>query len=284
MFRRGRKAQLPAGEAERRVVVRVEGVERTFGQGERAVRVLRGVDLSVYAGELIALYGPSGSGKTTLLNLIGALDRPTAGTVEVDGKPINRMRDAGRTRLRRRKIGFIFQSGTLIPTYTARENIDLALRLPGMGYFERRRRVKTALEAVGLSAWANHMPDELSGGQRQRVAIARALALRPPLILADEPTNGLDTRTARRVMALFRGIAQAQQTTFLIVSHDPMIVEFVDAAYDLHEGKLVLRKAAHSTPPHGGNGHAPADALPPHEPAQAAETHEPTESQGVPDA
>jgi putative ABC transport system ATP-binding protein len=223
------------------IAVQTFGVERHFGSGETAVRVLRGVDLTVYAGQLIALYGPSGSGKTTLLNLIGALDYPTAGTIEVNKQEITRMGERQRAKLRRRQIGFIFQNSTLIPTYTALENIDIALRLPGLGYFERRKRAKSALIAVGLSAWATHIPDELSGGQRQRIAIARALALRPSLILADEPTSGLDTATARRIMALFRGIAEAQQTTFIIVSHDPMIAEIVDTAFDLHDGQLVPR-------------------------------------------
>lgn len=223
------------------VSVLVENVERSFGQGDTVVRVLRGIDLCVQAGQIIALYGPSGSGKTTLLNLIGALDKPNSGRIEVAGKEITRMSERARSRLRRREIGFIFQSYTLLPTYTAMENIDLALRLPGMGFFERRRRAKSALTAVGLNAWATHVPDELSGGQRQRVAVARALALQPRLVLADEPTSGLDTATARRILTLFRGIAEAQKTTFLIVSHDPMIVEYVDQAYDLHEGQLVPR-------------------------------------------
>ncbi|GAB4517604.1 MAG: ABC transporter ATP-binding protein [Anaerolineae bacterium] len=221
--------------------VEVEGVERAFGSGDRMVRVLRGLDLTVMPGQLVALYGPSGSGKTTLLNLIGALDRPTAGVIEVNGRNIVKMRDGARTRLRRRKIGFIFQSNTLITTYTAMENIDLALRLPGLGFLERRRRAKSALEAVGLAAWSSHMPEEMSGGQRQRVAIARALATRPELVLADEPTSGLDTKTSRRILSLFRGIAESQKTTFLIVSHDPIVIEYVDAAYDLHDGKLVRR-------------------------------------------
>jgi putative ABC transport system ATP-binding protein len=233
--------------------VKVRGVQRSFGQGESVVRVLRGLDLTAHVGELAALYGPSGSGKTTLLNLIGALDRPDDGTIEIDGRDITAMNDDARARIRRKEIGFIFQTNTLIPTYTALENIDLALRLPGIGYFERRRRARSTLEAVGLSAWANHVPEELSGGQRQRVAIARALALRPRLVLADEPTSGLDTRTSRRVLALFRGIAAAQETTFLIVSHDPLIVEYVDAAYDLQDGKLIPRpveqlpQSAHKT-------------------------------------
>ncbi|MCB9455163.1 MAG: ABC transporter ATP-binding protein [Anaerolineaceae bacterium] len=223
------------------ISVAIRAVERSFGNGDSLLRVLRGVDLEVQAGELVALFGPSGSGKTTLLNLIGALDRPNAGTIHVNGQDILNMSDRRREKYRRRQIGFIFQNATLLPTYTAAENIDLALRLPGLGYFERRRRTRAALEAVGLSAWSGHVPDELSGGQRQRVAIARALALRPGIILADEPTNGLDTRTARRTMALFRGIAEHQGTTFLIVSHDPMVVEYVNHAYDLADGQLTRR-------------------------------------------
>lgn len=227
--------------------IRVSELERSFGSGDRLVRVLRGLELTVEPGQLVALYGPSGSGKTTLLNLIGALDRPNRGLVEIDGKNIVKWRDGRRAKLRRRHIGFIFQTYTLLPTYTALENIDLALRLPGLHFFERRKRAKAALEAVGLSAWSHHVPDELSGGQRQRVAIARALATRPKLILADEPTSGLDTRTGRHILTLFRGIAEAQQTTFLIVSHDPMVTEFVDAAYDLQDGKLLRRNLAQET-------------------------------------
>jgi ABC-type lipoprotein export system ATPase subunit len=151
------------------------------------------------------------------------------------------MSEQERARFRRKEIGFVFQNSTLIPTYTAYENIDLVLRLPGLGYLERRKRTKQALKTMGLSAWANHVPDELSGGQQQRIAIARALALQPNMVLADEPTSGVDTRTARGVMALFRTIAHTQGTTFLIVSHDPMIVEYVDNAYDLQDGQLSPR-------------------------------------------
>lgn len=230
-------------------VVEVTNVERGFGQGERRVQVLRGVNLTVNAGELIALYGPSGSGKTTLLNLIGALDTPDSGEISITGTSLNRLRERGRSRLRRNKIGFIFQSYTLIPTYTALENIDLALRLPGIGFFERRKRANAALAAVGLTAWADHKPDELSGGQRQRVAIARALALRPALMLADEPTSGLDTRTSRRVLALFQRVARDQGTAFVIVSHDPVVIDYVTAAYDLHEGVVIPRKLPTSEPP-----------------------------------
>lgn len=224
--------------ADENVMIVCAGVERSFG----AAKVLRGVDLQVSAGTLAALYGPSGSGKTTLLNLIGALDTPTAGKIMLAGNDISALREGRRAKLRRQKLGFIFQNYTLIPTYTALENLDLALRLAGVGFFERRRRAKNALEMVGLTAWASHVPDELSGGQRQRVAIARALCVQPAIVLADEPTSGLDTRTAKRILGLFRHIAQEQGTTFVIVSHDPLVAAHVDAAYDLNDGKLELRR------------------------------------------
>lgn len=228
--------------------IRVEQVHRSFGQGETAAHVLRGLDLTVHKGELVALYGPSGSGKTTLLNLIGALDRPDSGAIEVGEQDIVKMGDGARARFRRTQIGFIFQNATLLPTYTAYENIDLVLRLPGMGYFERRKRTTETLKQMGLSAWSSHVPSELSGGQQQRIAIARALALRPFMILADEPTSGLDTRMARGVMTLFREIAYTRGTTFLIVSHDPMIIDFVDTAYDLNDGRLTRRMKADVLP------------------------------------
>jgi putative ABC transport system ATP-binding protein len=225
-------------------LVEVKNIQRKFGK----VEVLRGVDLTVKAGELVALFGPSGSGKTTLLNLIGALDNPNAGSINVLGQDLAKLNEGKRAKLRRKHFGFIFQTYTLMPTYTAAENIDLVLRLPGLNVFERRRRVKGALEAVGLSAWADHLPGQLSGGQRQRVAIARALALRPAIVLADEPTSGLDTRTSRRVLSLLRGIGQAQGTAFLIVSHDAAVQDFVDYAFDLFDGKLIPREKAEIEP------------------------------------
>ncbi len=223
------------------IVVKCANVRRTYGKGETEVHVLRDLNLEIKKGKLVVLYGPSGSGKTTLLNLIGTLDMPTGGTVNVLGNDIVKMNEEEHAKLRRQKIGFVFQSYALLPTHTALENIDLTLRLPGLSHRERRLRSQEALEAVGLSAWANHVPDELSGGQRQRIAIARAIALQPELILADEPTSGLDTRMARGVMTLFREIAHVRGTTFLLVSHDPMLTEYVDTAYDLKEGRLALR-------------------------------------------
>jgi ABC-type lipoprotein export system ATPase subunit len=222
-------------------VVTCIGVQRAYRVGGTEVHVLRDVNLEIQKGTLVALYGPSGSGKTTLLNLIGMLDIPTAGTINLLGEDTVHLNEDARARLRRQKIGFVFQSYALLPTHTALENIDLTLRLPGLSHRERQVRSSEALEAVGLSAWANHLPDELSGGQRQRVAIARAMALHPQVMLADEPTSGLDIRMARAVMNLFREIARSRGTTFLIVSHDPMIIEYVDIAYDLNAGRLTPR-------------------------------------------
>jgi ABC-type lipoprotein export system ATPase subunit len=228
-------------------VIQASKVEKHFGIGEKSVRVLLGIDLCVPMGELVALYGPSGSGKTTLLNLLGALDTPTEGMIEILGENITNWSEGRRAKLRRQKMGFIFQNYTLMPTYTALENIDLALRLAGLGFFERRKRAQEALAVVGLSAWNNHMPEELSGGQRQRVAIARALAAQPALVFADEPTSGLDTRTTRKILTLFRRAAADHGTTFVIVSHDALVTEYVDAAYDLTDGKLIRHNLERTT-------------------------------------
>lgn len=218
----------------------MQGVERSFGSGQTLVRVLRGIDLTVQAGEIVALYGPSGSGKTTLLNLIGALDRPTAGTISVGGADILKMSEGARAKLRRKQFGFIFQSYTLVPTYTALENIDLALRLPGLGFFTRRDRAKNALAAVGLTAWADHAPDELSGGQRQRVAIARALAVEPKVILADEPVSMLDVSIRMGILNLMARLRDEQNIAFLYVTHDVASARyFADETLVMYAGRIV---------------------------------------------
>ncbi|MAU09152.1 MAG: hypothetical protein CL607_04970 [Anaerolineaceae bacterium] len=222
-------------------LVSVEDVTRSFGSGKAMVNVLQGIDLSVEAGELVALFGPSGSGKTTLLNLIGTLDTPTSGTVHFQDTDVNRLSEGRKAHLRRHNFGFIFQNYTLVPTYTALENIDLVLRLPGVQIFERRQRARAALEAVGLTAWSDHLPGQLSGGQQQRVAIARALALHPAIVLADEPTSGLDTRTAHRTLRLLRSFAASKGTAFLIVSHDVTVRTYVDRAFELQNGQLVAQ-------------------------------------------
>jgi putative ABC transport system ATP-binding protein len=225
--------------ADNSIQIRARGLKRAFGQANRVVHVLRGLDFDASAGELVALLGPSGSGKTTLLNLIGGLDEPDAGSIEVCHHNLRDMSEEARASLRRSAMGFIFQTSALLPTYTALENIDLALRLRRLSRRERRERAYAMLDNVQLRAKAHNMAEQLSGGERQRIAIARALALRPRIVLADEPTNNLDSRTTKVILALFREIARTQATTFLIVSHEPAIVEYVDTIYHLRDGQLM---------------------------------------------
>lgn len=214
------------------------GVERSFAQGGRTVRALRGVDLRVNQGELVVLMGPSGSGKTTLLNIVGGLDQPTAGTVMLDGQHLAHSSDRQLTAIRR-QIGFIFQSFALLPTASAYENVELGLRLTGSA--NRRDwdiRVRRSLHAVGLTPWLHHRPYELSGGQQQRVAIARALAIRPRVILADEPTGDLDSKTAQQVLQLFRALVDDEGMTILIATHDSAATKFATTVYQLHDGQF----------------------------------------------
>jgi ABC-type lipoprotein export system ATPase subunit len=193
----------------------------------------------VERGRFVALRGRSGSGKTTLLNCIGGLDRPTSGLVWLEGQDVTRMPERRRVRLRRQKIGFVFQSFALLPTYSARENVDLMLRLAGVKRRERRRRVEHVLGLVGLQKWAAHRPFELSGGQQQRLAIARALSTRPVLILADEPTGELDSVTGQQILELFRRVVEHEGTTVLMASHDLTVDLFADQVYHLQDGCVV---------------------------------------------
>jgi ABC-type lipoprotein export system ATPase subunit len=186
----------------------------------------------------IALRGRSGSGKTTLFNCIGGLDRPTSGRVWLAEQDLGNMPEWKRVRLRRRCIGFVFQSFALLPTYSARKNIDLMLRLAGVGRGRRRRRVEEVLGLVGLVKWADHRPFELSGGQQQRLAIARAISTRPALILADEPTGEVDSATGQQVLALLRRIVDQEGTTVLIATHDLTVDLCADRVYHLQDGML----------------------------------------------
>ena len=225
--------------AETGAAVHVRGVHRTFGQGRSAVHALRGVDLDVFPGELVALVGRSGSGKTTLLNLVGGLDRPDEGSVIVDGVDVAALTEDGQDQLRRDQVSFVFQTFGLIPVLTAAENVGLPLRLREAPVAERERRVELLLELVGLSAHALQRPDELSGGQQQRVAIARALAASPRLLVADEPTGQLDSETGLSVMALIRGVVEAEGMTALVATHDPVMIALADRAVHLVDGLLV---------------------------------------------
>jgi ABC-type lipoprotein export system ATPase subunit len=219
----------------------IEAVDvcRVYSVGAREVQALRGVQLQITTGQFVALKGRSGSGKTTLLNCIGGLDRPTSGTVRVFGSEIARMNDRQLTRWRRERVGFIFQSFGLLPTISAYENVELALRMAGMGYKTRHTRTLQCLELVGLSKWLHHRPYEMSGGQQQRVGIARALANRPQLILADEPTGELDSSTAREILTIFQRIAREEHVTMLLASHDPLVDAYVDDVLQMKDGQLV---------------------------------------------
>ena len=219
--------------------VHVRDVHRTFGIGPSAVHALRGVDLDLAPGELVALVGRSGSGKTTLLNVVGGLDRPDAGSVLVDGVDVAALSDDEQAMLRRDKVAFVFQTFGLMPVLTAAENIGVPMRLREAPVAEREHRVEMLLELVGLTPHALQRPDELSGGQQQRVAIARALAGSPRLLVADEPTGQLDSETGLSVMALIRGVVEAEGMTALVATHDPVMIALADRAVRVVDGRLV---------------------------------------------
>ena len=187
----------------------------------------------------MAIKGRSGSGKTTLLNCIGGLDQPTHGVVRVYGAEIGRWSEGKRTKWRREQVGFIFQSLGLLPVLSAYENVELVLRLIGVASRDRHRRALETLELVGLTKWIDHRPYELSGGQQQRVAVARALVANPRLLIADEPTGNLDTKSARTILALFRTIAHERQVTVLMATHDSLAEEYVDRVIRLRDGEIV---------------------------------------------
>jgi putative ABC transport system ATP-binding protein len=201
------------------------------------VDALRGVSLRIAPGELVAIVGPSGSGKSTLLNLVGALDRATSGTVRIHGKDLSTMNDDAVTRLRRDEIGFVFQFFNLLPTLTALENVMLPSLLAGKKPKDVRAKAEAQLDAVGLGKRSSHRPDQLSGGEMQRVAIARALVSDPPLVLADEPTGNLDTKTGEGVLSLLVG-AKSERRTVILVTHDPRVAERADRVVSIRDGTV----------------------------------------------
>ncbi len=223
-------------------IIRTKNLTRIYHVGSREIVALQGIDLVVPKGDVVALRGRSGSGKTTLLNCIGGLDRPSAGQVWFENQEITHLAERKKVQLRRHQIGFVFQSHALLPTYSAWENVDLMLRLTGLSRKARRDRVRDVLQLVGLSKWMDHRPFELSGGQQQRVAIARAIAPQPAVLLADEPTGELDTATGQQILALFRYIADQENTTVLIATHDLSVDTFADEVYHLVDGKIVTEE------------------------------------------
>ena len=218
-------------------MIALDGVSKYFN-GKRRVVALESVSLEIGRGEMVSIVGPSGSGKSTLLNLIGGLDRPSAGRIAIDGSSIAELSDDGLTRLRRDKIGFIFQFFNLLPSLSCIENVALPLHLKGLARKEIDKRARELLEMVQLGQRVDHLPDELSGGERQRVAIARALAFHPPILLADEPTGNLDTHTGAEILALIRDLHQRFGSTVLIVTHDPTVAESCARTITLRDAQI----------------------------------------------
>lgn len=219
-------------------MISVRGLTRVFGSGESAVTALHGIDLDVHDRELLAITGRSGSGKTTLLNLMAGLDRPTSGSVFIDGLEIAKLPDADLVDLRRRAIGFVFQSFGLIPLLSAQENVELPLHISGVSWRERRRQALEALELVGLGPRAHHRPYELSGGEQQRVAIARALVTGPSVVFADEPTGELDSATAMSIASILKDIAINKHVTVVVATHDLTLAGITDRRVNLVDGVL----------------------------------------------
>jgi putative ABC transport system ATP-binding protein len=218
-------------------VVEALNVKKTYMLGKVPVEALRGVNFRVESGDFVSILGPSGSGKSTMLNLIGALDKPTAGTMLIDGVDIGRLNDNQLSDLRRR-IGFVFQFFNLIPRLTARDNVELAMSIADIGKSERKKRALELLETVGLKERINHKPAELSGGQQQRVAIARALANNPKFLLLDEPTGNVDSKTASEVLSLIQNLNKEQHVSIIMVTHDERLAHQAKRTVKMFDGEI----------------------------------------------
>ena len=220
-------------------ILETKDLRKVYGSGDTEVRALDGVDLTVEKGEFVAVVGTSGSGKSTLLHMLGGLDRPTGGTVTVDGKELSAMRDEELTIFRRRKIGFVFQNYTLVPVLNVYENIVLPIQLDGNA--PDKAYVERIIETLGLEAKLQNLPNNLSGGQQQRVAIARALAAKPAIILADEPTGNLDSATSLDVMGLLKVTAQKFSQTIVMITHNEELAQMADRIIRIEDGRIVVR-------------------------------------------
>jgi putative ABC transport system ATP-binding protein len=234
MMRQSERAAEVAG---RTTIIETRGLMKHYQLGAETVRALNGVDLTIGRNEYVAIMGPSGSGKSTLMNLIGCLDTPTAGEYILNGQSVAGLSDDELARIRNREIGFVFQTFNLLPRSTALENVELPLVYGGVGRQERRERATEALRSVDLHDRMGHRPNELSGGQRQRVAIARALVTRPSIILADEPTGNLDSRTSEEIMALFERL-HGEGQTIIMVTHEPDIAAHAERLVSLRDGLI----------------------------------------------
>ncbi len=239
-----------------RPIVQIEGLHKSFSRGSEKIDVLIDLTLDVPEGEFLALMGPSGSGKTTLLNLIAGLDSPTSGTLIVGDQEISRMSETQLARWRTRHVGFVFQFYHLLPVLTAYENVELPLLLLPLSAAERKRQVLTALDLVGLSNRLSHRPGQLSGGQQQRVGIARAIVTDPTLIVADEPTGDLDSKSAEEILDLLVELKKGLNKTILMVTHDPRAAARAERVLHLEKGRLVRETSLYDLHPGGLNGDA----------------------------
>jgi putative ABC transport system ATP-binding protein len=219
-------------------VIETRELTKVYAMGTVKVRALRGVSIHVHEGEILGIMGPSGSGKSTLMNILGCLDQPTSGSYFLDGEDVSRMNDDQLADVRNRRVGFVFQSFNLLPRTTALDNVLLPLVYAGTGLRERRQRAEEVLESVGLGDRIEHMPNELSGGQQQRVAIARALVNRPSIILADEPTGNLDSKSGREVMEILQRMNREEGITVILVTHDPRIAHHAQRIIHLFDGAI----------------------------------------------
>ncbi|RME77970.1 ABC transporter ATP-binding protein [Candidatus Woesearchaeota archaeon] len=226
----------------KKTIIKLENVWKIYQMGKVTVNALRGLNLEVNRGEFIAIMGPSGSGKSTAMNMIGCLDVPTKGRIILDGKDISKLHESDLAQIRGRKIGFIFQKFNLIPTLTAIENVMLPMSFQGVPYEERLERARKLLTIVDLTDRMHHKPAELSGGQQQRVAIARALANKPEVLLADEPTGNLDSKTGKAVMDLLKKINKEDHTTIVLVTHDEDVAKIAKKVVFLKDGQVQSRK------------------------------------------
>ena len=226
-------------------LVSIRNLHKTYQRGPEKVDVLRGIDLDIEKGDFVALMGPSGSGKTTLLNLIGGLDSPSQGSIEVDGGRIDNLGSGQLAQWRSNHVGFVFQFYNLMPTLTAQKNVELPLLLTRLGAADRRRRAQIALTLVGLADRRSHRPNELSGGQQQRVAIARAIVSDPTFLICDEPTGDLDRQSAEEVLSLLQLLNKEHGKTIIMVTHDPKAAEYATHTIHLDKGELADAPAAH---------------------------------------
>ena len=243
LFKKGNEAAAPEEPAGPKKVIDIRGVTRMYLMGDIEVHALRGVDLAIREGEFVAIMGPSGSGKSTLMNILGALDSPSAGEYFLDGEDVSKLGEAELARVRNKKIGFVFQNFNLLKRTSALRQVELPLIYGGAS--ARTKKATAALESVGLGNRLDHLPSELSGGQQQRVAIARALVNEPAMILADEPTGNLDSRSGTEVMQIFQRLNTEQGITVVFVTHDPWIARHCKRVVMLRDGKVISDRAVH---------------------------------------